>query len=172
MLNKWPKVPFRYRKRGRKLLILSLLFLLLKRNWVRNLLRVMFKHYVICHGILSCASTLHLFRGRKNVLCLRLASFEEDRGNVYPQQCVFENMSVCVCVCVQRQTERERSCVLFQFYLLYYQSMNSSTEKGEKRLRHFRGRCRQHQHIFLNILNKLKLNGKHCPCSYRATSSR
>ncbi len=117
MLNKWPKVPFRYRKRGRKLLILSLLFLLLKRNWVRNLLRVMFKHYVICHGILSCASTLHLFRGRKNVLCLRLASFEEDRGNVYPQQCVLKICTcvcVCVCVCVYRDRVREAvSCFSF-----------------------------------------------------------
>lgn len=35
------------------------------------MLGVMFKHYVICHGILSYVSTLHLFRGRESMLCLR-----------------------------------------------------------------------------------------------------
>lgn len=43
------------------------------RNWVRNLLPVMFKSYVICHGILSHTSTLYSFR----LLRSRLGSFEE-----------------------------------------------------------------------------------------------
>lgn len=81
--NKWQKVPFRYRrgeKKEKKRLLLSLLSLLLKRNWVRNLLQVMFKHYVICHGILSCVSS-RLFRGRESGLCLRRCFLHSSGGH-------------------------------------------------------------------------------------------
>lgn len=43
------------------------------RKWVRNLLPVMFKYYVICHGILSHTSTLHSFRPLRS----RLVSVDE-----------------------------------------------------------------------------------------------
>lgn len=99
-LNKWQKVPFRYSERGGKnLLLFSPLSLLLKRNWVRNLLRVMFKHYVICHGILSCASTLHLFRSRGSVLCLKLGSFEGNGSRFCYSlyiNCVYLHLHVCI----------------------------------------------------------------------------